>query len=75
MATNELSIRFVSVAEILSAAIALPVLGILLVALRFVARVSRKRQPGADDYLILAALVRTFTQEFSSFRPDTVSRS
>lgn len=57
MSYSELVIPFVSPGEVLSAGIVIPLVGILTVGLRFWLRSRQKARAGADDYLILLALV------------------
>ena len=56
---NDTGIPFVYPGEILAAAIALPLLGILAISLRFWVRKSNGLGLGADDWTILGALVST----------------
>ena len=55
--TDAYSLPFATPGEILAAAIVLPVLGILTVVLRFVARSKQGSPLGRDDGTIVAALV------------------
>ncbi|GKZ19961.1 hypothetical protein AbraIFM66951_002790 [Aspergillus brasiliensis] len=57
MSTNELSISFVPASTVLAAAIVLPCVGIFSVGVRFLVRWKNQRSIGADDWLILGALV------------------
>lgn len=59
MSTNELSISFVPASTVLAAAIVLPCVGIFSVGVRFLVRWKNQRSIGADDWLILGALVRS----------------
>ncbi|EDO04749.1 predicted protein [Sclerotinia sclerotiorum 1980 UF-70] len=56
MSANELAISFIGPGEVLSAGITLPVVGIIVVALRFWLRSYQKAKLGLDDYTILVAL-------------------
>ena len=55
---NDTGVPFVYPGEILGAAIVLPALGIILIALRFYVREAHGSGIQADDWAILAALVR-----------------
>lgn len=57
MAVSELTIRFVSSGEVMAAGIVLPVVGAIVVSMRFWVRSRQKSTAGADDYTILLALV------------------
>lgn len=57
MSANELAISFVGPGEVTAAGVALPVVGIIVVALRFWLRGYQKVKLGLDDYTILVALV------------------
>lgn len=57
MSANELAISFVGPGEVVSAGITLPIVSILVVALRFWLRSYQKVKLGLDDYTILLALV------------------
>ncbi|TGO09882.1 hypothetical protein BTUL_0151g00240 [Botrytis tulipae] len=57
MSANELAISFVGPGEVTAAGVALPVVGITVVALRFWLRGYQKAKLGLDDYTILAALL------------------
>ncbi|KAF1961852.1 hypothetical protein CC80DRAFT_543222 [Byssothecium circinans] len=57
MSVNELPIAFVSAGDVVAANVALPLIGLVVVALRFWMRISRKTGVNVDDWLILAALV------------------
>ncbi|PQE22941.1 plasma membrane Pth11 protein [Rutstroemia sp. NJR-2017a BBW] len=56
MSANELAISFVGPGEVLSAGIAIPIVAIFLVALRFWLRSYQKVKLGPDDWTILIAL-------------------
>ena len=55
---NAFSLPFATPGEILASAIVLPVLGIIAVCLRFVARKKQRASLGLDDLTITLALVR-----------------
>ena len=57
MSYLELAIPFVSPGEVLAAGITIPLVGIAAVGLRFWLRARQRAGIGADDYLILLALV------------------
>ena len=57
MSASDVKIPFVSGADVLAAGITMPLVGITAVGLRFWQRSSQKGGTGADDYLILLALV------------------
>ena len=57
MPANELHIPFVYAGEVYAAAIVLPLVSALAVALRFRLRLTQKVRLGPDDWAILAALV------------------
>ncbi|KAL8791017.1 MAG: hypothetical protein Q9195_006091 [Heterodermia aff. obscurata] len=57
MAVSDLSIGFVSPGEILAAGIVIPIVGAVVVGMRFWVRSSQRSTTGADDYTILLALV------------------
>lgn len=63
MSASDVDIPFVSAAEVLAAAVVIPVVGILVVGLRFWQRSFQKAGIGADDYLILLALVCVATPQ------------
>ena len=60
----KLPFGFVTPGEILAAGIVLPVLGILLVGLRFYTRILQKSFIGIDDWLTLPALVSSCYSPF-----------
>ena len=55
--SNNTRIAFVYAGEVLSAAIALPTVGMIVVGLRFWSRIHHKQGLGWDDWFILAAVV------------------
>ncbi|KAI9646006.1 hypothetical protein NHQ30_005444 [Ciborinia camelliae] len=57
MSANELAIAFVGPGEVISAGIILPIIGIIVVGLRFWLRSYQKVKVGPDDYTILLALI------------------
>lgn len=57
MAASELTIGFVSPGEVMAAGIVIPIVGAIVVGMRFWVRSSQKSTTGADDYTILLALV------------------
>ena len=59
--------NYASPSEVLAACIVLPLLGILTVGLRFVARLRKSAAIGTDDIFILLALV-SFPQEVMKSR-------
>ena len=57
MSTNELIVPFVYAGKVYAAAIVLPIIAIVTVALRFWLRMTGKAGIGVDDWFTLAALV------------------
>ena len=55
--TSVISLKYARPGEIIAAAVVLPLLGILALALRFFARFRRKNELGIDDWLLVPATV------------------
>ena len=56
---NAFSLPFATPGEILASAIVLPILGIITICLRFIARKKQSAPVGLDDVTITLALVRS----------------
>ena len=57
MSVSDVDIPFVSGTVVLAAGVVIPIVGVLVVGLRFWQRSFQKARIGVDDYLILFALV------------------
>ena len=55
---NEITFKYVSPGEMISACTVLPALAIIFVGLRFYVRTSQRAQIGIDDWLIVPGLVK-----------------
>ena len=68
--TNGTSFAWNTKGEVIAAAAILPILGIVLVALRFYNRVKHKTGIGADDWLIVPAAVSSCFPRVLEFMRD-----
>ena len=69
MSTNELTISFATAREVLAVAIALPVVGILVVSGRSYIRLANQQKFDIDDWFIVGSLVSSCQQRHLRLKP------